>query len=446
MSAKAARARVKARKLAALQAAQQEQQEQQEEGTDQTINTPTEDQVVEGVSNLTVSDSAGGDDDLLDQCFDEVDSEVNLTTSSSSNTNDGDNNNNNTTTATTVVEGYREGDGKGDEAVEVVPVEMTEEEKEKKREEKLKAYRRARFRKKGKGAAGPKADKTIDNAGADKDNDDELKPDPEPAPAPAPPAADPSGDKPKRKFRGIAAVRREKNRLAAAQAAAAAPAEPVAVAPIPKKKRGNSRRTAEGLSIFLLLAAGYVIGFKSLLQSSEAGMLIVDADSGRRLSVGGVDSTGDEGDGGEWAQIKRRIEKPLGAGSEAGYGSDLDVDAAGDIFSSVASFLHRAVMAVLSLPLSFLPRTVPTFLVVALAVRLTCYALFNATGLPPTPKSETDSYDLIGKAKEMAMGMFPKVFLAYNVYQTVVSDVLMVFFGVLLAMATFEVEGGGRHG
>eukprot|EP00519_Triparma_laevis_P012360 CAMPEP_0182513000 /NCGR_PEP_ID=MMETSP1321-20130603/33181_1 /TAXON_ID=91990 /ORGANISM="Bolidomonas sp., Strain RCC1657" /LENGTH=151 /DNA_ID=CAMNT_0024719937 /DNA_START=155 /DNA_END=607 /DNA_ORIENTATION=- len=116
--------------------------------------------------------------------------------------------------------------------------------------------------------------------------------------------------------------------------------------------------------------------------------------------------------------------KPVGASSSSYTWEDdegiPEIEPEGDALTSLITLIESTFMNLWSLPASFIPKCVPTFLVLAGTVRLSCLAI---VGFKRGEKEEAEKGDLLGMAMNMVKGMFPKVFMAYNVYQTVVGDI-----------------------
>ncbi|GMI13755.1 hypothetical protein TrVE_jg9624 [Triparma verrucosa] len=336
--------------------------------------------------------------------------------------------------------------------------ELTEEEKEKLKAEKMKRYRAARFKKKKREAQAEREKEEAKEQTKEQTKEEEAE---EPSLLPTTTSTDSadstnsSSTSPKRKFKGVAATRRARNKEAALAAAAASPPPPPTTATVHKKKPRSSplpSKTLEIITTLLLLTSGYILGTSSLQSSfltpsgiTYATMSGIPTDyTGRTLSS--IYDSEDISESSSSLLLKAKL-KPVGASSSSYIWEDDEVpeiEPEGDAITSFIHFIESTFMKLLHLPLSFIPKCVPTFLVLAGTVRLSCCAI---VGFKSGEKDEAEKGDLLGMAMNMVKGMFPKVFMAYNVYQTVVGDILMVAFGMLWGVATFVPdEEGGRHG
>lgn len=131
---------------------------------------------------------------------------------------------------------------------------------------------------------------------------------------------------PKRKFKGVAAMRREKVKDKAAAQAAAAPTTQTVTKPKKKKspKGTKTRKTVEFLLTFLLLSSGYILGYQSLQQSHASVTGIVYAHmNGEHTDYGGRSLYEDiEGEDDDVAKRKLKEtlnKKPLGVDSDSDY-------------------------------------------------------------------------------------------------------------------------------
>ena len=107
----------------------------------------------------------------------------------------------------------------------------------------------------------------------------------------------------------------------------------------------------------------------------------------------------------------------------------------------VAVGAHRMVTRVAKLPFDlFVPKTWPVFCTISLTVRATTFTVFGANGQPSNDakKDKGITEMVVGFARDM----FPRMFMCWELYQLVIGDVLLLFTGLLLAMATTRIGGG----
>ncbi|GMI02603.1 hypothetical protein TrLO_g11468 [Triparma laevis f. longispina] len=323
---------------------------------------------------------------------------------------------------------------------------LTEEEKERLKTEKMKRYRAARFKKKknAKTEVEESADDSaivVETKVIEEVEEVEL--------VESISDVKSTSTSTKRKFKGIAAMRREKAKEKAAAQAAAAPTTQTVTKPKKKKspKGTKTRKTVEFLLTFLLLSSGYILGYQSLQQSHASVTGIVYADmNGEHTDYGGRSLYEDiEGEDDDVAKRKLKEtlnKKPLGVDSDSDYTLPEQDDS--DALTKIFNLGYGIIMKIISLPMSFIPRCIPTFLFIALIIRSSSFLMLGFSGIEPE-KEDAESGDIIGMVMNAVKGMFPKVFIVYNLYQTVVGDILCVLFGLLWGVATFDVVGG-RHG
>ena len=147
------------------------------------------------------------------------------------------------------------------------------------------------------------------------------------------------------------------------------------------------------------------------------------------------------------------FEPPAGANIDPVFKVDLDALTDDDTILStlgrIAIWFHRLIIKLASLPLTvvmnFLPRTVPLFLALGLAIRGGAFVLFRATGVKSSLESNANG-DLVAMAMNFVKNMFPQAFFLFDMYKVVMGDLLMVFFGTLVALATYDVVGGTHFG
>ncbi|GMI27623.1 hypothetical protein TeGR_g15188, partial [Tetraparma gracilis] len=135
------------------------------------------------------------------------------------------------------------------------------------------------------------------------------------------------------------------------------------------------------------------------------------------------------------------------------FGIDLDALATDSsvvnaLFSYAVS-AHRLFLSLLASPFSlltsFLPRVAPLPLLLALSLRSSLFLLLGATGVPPAPPAAAAG-DVPAMIANFVRGFFPSAFFLYDFYQVVVADLLAVFVGLLLGVATYDAAGGTGHG
>jgi hypothetical protein len=321
-----------------------------------------------------------------------------------------------------------------------------EEDKVKMAEDKMKAYRMKRFKKK------EKAFKSVEEAvNKDQDKPEEVEDNTSPSDSAEVVAESTS---PKKKFQGIAKVRRRKvkeDQKKEEMLKMEGDEETSDVAVIMKERKSASAgKTLELLIIVFFLVSGYLIGYNSIVNSSS------------EILIAGMDGTVDMGEEviGEMEdaglhEIKRLKEQLMGSSEDSTlpsfdstidpvFGIDFDLLLMEDNFLNtlgrLAVGLHRFVTKIARVPFDmFVPKTWPIFCGISLAVRAGTYGVLGATGMPKKAAGGKDSKGI----KEMALGfvrdMFPVVFTLWELYQLVIGDVLMIFTGLLFAMATTRV-------
>ena len=339
-----------------------------------------------------------------------------------------------------------------DDGEPVLPSEASaaaaEEDKKKRQEDKMKAYRSRRFKKKEKTL---KRDETSEAMGASGAQPETTAPPAASSSSTVPSASDDT--QPKKKFEGIAKVRRRKIREEQKKLEAAGETEEEIVEVLLKKAKtaAGGGRALELMIIVFFLVTGYIIGYNSIVNSSSD---IVVAGMDGVVDMGGVgDEEIDKG-----MEEMRKLKDEL-MSSDSGsfflydstidpiFGVDFDLllmeDTTLNTIGRFAVGLHRTATKVARVPYDlFVPKTWPIFCGISMAIRVGTWALLGATGMQTKVGAKKDSKGI----KEMAMGfvrdMFPVIFGCWELYQLVIGDVLMMFTGVLFAMATASLVGG----
>lgn len=276
------------------------------------------------------------------------------------------------------------------------------------------------------------------------------------------------------RFAGIhgANMRRKQEKRAAATegepgAGGLAPTPQVKVG-LKTRRRLDIRRVFDLLVFFAVLAAGFALGKTSMHAVVEGGgytgfggeggalslrpsypVLIVAGPPGdKKVATDDIDS--DLADPGWRTALELEVkelhfERPLGVPP-------------GEFNAEATSLLFRILSKLwrlLCLPYDyFIPKTVPSFFVLCLAIRIPSYLLFGTSGFPPPPPPTVGSSPpgvssllslsfLVKTAKGMLEKTFPKIFLLYGLYRVVQNDVATAFVGFLLAIACNGMGGGG---
>jgi hypothetical protein len=325
-----------------------------------------------------------------------------------------------------------------------------EEEKERKAEDKMKAYRMKRFKKK------EKAFKSVEEAldRGDQDKSEMIKE--KTSPSDGGEVAQSQLTSPKKKFEGIAKVRRRKlkeEQKKEEMLKEDGEDESLDAAMVMKEKKSASAgKTIELLIIVFFLVSGYLIGYNSIVNSSS------------EILIAGMDGTVDIGEDMDdledagLQEIKKLKEQLMGSQGDSTlpsfdstvdpiFGVDFDLLLMEDNFLNslgrLVVGLHRFVTKIARVPFDmFVPKTWPIFCGISLAVRAGTYGVLGATGMPKKAAGTKDSKGLGEMAFEFVKGMFPKLSTCWELYQLVIGDVLMIFTGLLFAMATTRIGTG----
>lgn len=345
-----------------------------------------------------------------------------------------------------------------DDGEPVLPSEASaaaaEEAKEKNAENKMKAYRMKRFKKKEKALKGDATKEAIKDV-ATGDADDVA---PTTSPSSTLPSLTPSNEEvepsqPKKKFQGIAKVRRrkirEEQKKEEQRKTEMEEWEEGGEVEVKMKERSSSHKTLELLIIVFFLSVGYLIGYNSIA-NPPTDILIAGMD-------GAVDMGNDMGetDDVDLMEIKKLKEELMSSDDallpsldstlDPVFGMDFDLmlmeDNLLNSIGRVAVGAHRMATRVAKLPYDlFVPKTWPIFCMISLTVRAATFTVFGATGQPSNDAKKDKG--IMEMAVGFARDMFPRMFMCWELYQLVIGDVLLLFTGLLLAMATTRIGGG----
>ena len=270
------------------------------------------------------------------------------------------------------------------------------------------------------------------------------------------------------KFKGVAAVRRKKAKEAAAAAEAlkSSASNSPSSSDLSKKKKLSDSLSLKVSSTFMyielaliiaLIASGYLIGCSSV-SASEGSM--IRAHTNGNL-VGAFDADLDDGIDESMSTMLKMKERLSSASAESPpiaaanidpiFGVDFDLLTSSDTILSklgrVAIYFHRKMLALISIPYNlFVPKTLPIFLSFSLCLRIPAFALFGANGTDGRAEAEDGKKSFKAMARKFFKGIFPKMFLIWDIYQLCIADVLAIFFGLLVALATFGGDSGGHFG